>query len=189
MPELPAEKQARFVSDYKLSDYDASVLVADKYAASYFEAVVTEGADAKLAANWVTGDLAAKLNTSETPITDSPVSAEQLAGLIKRISDNTISNKIGKQAFECLWNQEFENVDAAIEAKGWKQVSDTGAIEQMIADVIAANPAQVENYKNEQDKNKRKKMSGFFVGQIMKASKGQANPAIVNQLLAKALNS
>lgn len=188
LPELPAAKQQRFIDQYGLSRYDAAVLVSDKSTALYFEETAGAGADPKLAANWINGELAARLNANETSIIDSPVSAKQLTGLIERIADNTISNKIAKQVFESLWNKEFDSADAVIDAKGLKQVSDTGAIEQLVKDVVAANPDQAEQYRAA-DEKKRKKMTGFFVGQIMKASKGQANPAIVNQLLIKTLNS
>ena len=131
-------------------------------------------------------ELSARLNKDEIEIAASPVSAVQLGGLIERIRDNTISGKIAKQVFEALWQCEGESADAVIESKGLKQVSDSGAIEAMVDEVLTANPDEVENYKAADDK-KRKKMLGFFVGQIMKASKGQANPGLVNQLLNQKL--
>ena len=186
LPELPIAKAKRFASEYGLSDYDATVLTADRVTADYFEQTAQSAGDAKLAANWVMVELAAKLNKEETTISNSPVSASQLGELIARIKDNTISGKIAKSVFESLWNGEGSSVDSIIESQNLKQVSDTGAIEAMVDEVLAANPEQVEQFKSADDK-KRKKMTGFFVGQIMKASKGQANPGVVNQLLAKKL--
>lgn len=187
LPELPDARQQRFVEAYKLSEYDASILSGERAMAEFFEKTTETCGDAKLAANWVMGDLSAKLNNEDTSISHSPVSAEQLGGLISRIKDNTISGKIAKQVFEAMFNGEGD-ADTIIEAKGLKQVSDTGALEAMVDEVIAANPDQVEQFK-QADEGKRKKMTGFFVGQIMKASKGQANPGMVNQILMKKLNS
>ncbi|MAY38496.1 MULTISPECIES: Asp-tRNA(Asn)/Glu-tRNA(Gln) amidotransferase subunit GatB [Spongiibacter] len=187
MPELPDAKRTRFESEYELSAYDASLLTAERSTADYFEATATAAGDAKLAANWINGELSAALNRDGKSLRDCPVSAEQLGGLILRIRDNTISGKIAKQVFEALWNGEGDSADAIIDDKGLKQVSDSGALEVMIDEVIAANTAQVEQYR-EADDGKRKKLIGFFVGQIMKASKGQANPGMVNQLLSKKLN-
>jgi aspartyl-tRNA(Asn)/glutamyl-tRNA(Gln) amidotransferase subunit B len=181
MPELPQALQARFVSEYQLSSYDASALTASKALADYFVAVVSAGADAKQAANWVMGAVSAKLNAEDKAIVDSPVSAVQLAQLLKRISDNTISNNAAKQVFESLWAGEGE-VDAIIEAKGLKQVSDTGAIEAIIDEVLAANAAMVEEFKAGKEK-----AFNALVGQAMKASKGKANPAQVNEILKKKL--
>ena len=186
LPELPTAKKARFESAYGLSSYDASVLTAERPMASYYEAVVDACSDAKLAANWVMVELAAKLKSDDTDISNSPVTAEQLGGLIARIKDDTISGKIAKQVFEALWQGEGKDADAIIAAKGLKQVSDTGAIEALVDEVLANNPDQVANYQAA-DENKRKKMLGFFVGQIMKASKGQANPGVVNKLLNQKL--
>jgi len=177
MPELPQALQARLVSEYQLSSYDASTLTASRSQADYFVAVVNAGADPKQAANWVMGALSAKLNAEEKSIVDSPVSAAQLAALLNRIADNTISNNAAKQVFEGLWAGEGE-VDAIIEAKGLKQVSDTGAIEAIINEVLAANQAMVEEYKAGKEK-----AFNALVGQCMKASKGKANPAQVNELL------
>ena len=181
MPELPQALQARFTSEYQLSSYDASTLTASRAQADYFVAVVNAGAEPKQAANWVMGALSAKLNAEEKTIADSPVSAAQLAALLKRIADNTISNNAAKQVFEGLWAGEGE-VDAIIEAKGLKQVSDSGAIEAIINEVLAANQAMVEEYRSGKDK-----AFNALVGQCMKASKGKANPAQVNELLKKAL--
>jgi aspartyl-tRNA(Asn)/glutamyl-tRNA(Gln) amidotransferase subunit B len=181
MPELPQALQARLVSEYQLSAYDASTLTASRSMADYFMATVQAGAEPKQAANWVMGALSAKLNAEEKTIADSPVSAQQLAALLKRIADNTISNNAAKQVFEGLWAGEGE-VDAIIEAKGLKQVSDTGAIEAIIKEVLAANQAMVDEYKSGKEK-----AFNALVGQCMKASKGKANPAQVNELLKKML--
>ncbi|WP_193165991.1 Asp-tRNA(Asn)/Glu-tRNA(Gln) amidotransferase subunit GatB [Microbulbifer hainanensis] len=186
LPELPDAKSARFQSDYGLSAYDAEQLTQERALADYFETAARSSGEAKLAANWITGELAALLNREELSIAQSPVSAEQLAGLIARIKDNTISSKIAKQVFEAIANGEGD-ADTVIEKRGLKQVSDTGAIEKMVDDVIAASGAQVENYRNA-DEAKRPKMMGYFVGQIMKASKGQANPQLINQILKKKLD-
>lgn len=182
MPELPQALQARLVSEYQLSAYDASTLTASRSMADYFMATVQAGAESKQAANWVMGALSAKLNAEEKTIADSPVSAAQLAALLKRIADNTISNNAAKQVFEGLWAGEGE-VDAIIEAKGLKQVSDTGAIEAIINEVLAANQAMVDEYKSGKEK-----AFNALVGQCMKASKGKANPAQVNELLKKMLD-
>ncbi len=187
MPELPREKKARFVSDFELSDYDAGILCADRATAEYFELLAKLSGDNKSSANWVMGELAAQLNKNDIEISESPVSAELLAGMIARINDQTISNKIAKTVFEGLWNKEG-SADEIIEARGLKQVSDSGAIEKLVDDVIAGNPDQVSNYRNSPEE-KRKKMLGFFVGQIMKASKGKANPGQVNKLLLEKLNA
>lgn len=181
MPELPDAKQARFVNDYELSDYDARSLAADAATAIYFEKAVAASKLPKLTANWMMGELAARLNRDEVSIQHSPVSAEHLAGLVQRLDDGTISSKIAKQVFDGMWNGEG-SADDIIESRGLKQVSDTGALEKMVDDVIANNPDQVENYRNA-DPAKQPKMLGFFVGQIMKASKGQANPQQVNKIL------
>ncbi|GAB3286465.1 Asp-tRNA(Asn)/Glu-tRNA(Gln) amidotransferase subunit GatB [Parahaliea aestuarii] len=185
LPELPREKRARFVSDYGLGDYDAGVLAASRPLADYFEAVASEAGDAKIAANWVQVELLGRLNRDEKDITDCPVPAPHLAQLIQRILDNSISGKIAKQVFESMWNGEGD-ADSVIAAKGLKQVSDSGELEAMVASVIDGNPEQVEQYRAA-DEGKRKKLVGFFVGQVMKVSKGQANPQMVNQLLADKL--
>jgi aspartyl-tRNA(Asn)/glutamyl-tRNA(Gln) amidotransferase subunit B len=185
LPELPVQKRDRFVAQYTLGSYDAAVLSASRALADYFEAVVTGCGDAKIAANWVQVELLGQLNKAELEIDASPVSAEQLAGLISRILDNSISGKIAKQVFEAMWQGEGD-ADSIIAARGLKQVSDSGALEAMVDEVIANNSAQVEQYLAA-DEGKRKKLLGFFVGQIMKASKGQANPQMVNELLTKKL--
>ncbi len=186
MPELPDAKRERFQSSYGLSAYDAGILTSERVIADYFEAVADAAGDAKLAANWVMVELMGRLNKEGTAFANAPVSASQLGGLIQRIRDNTISGKIAKQVFEALWNGEGDSADAIIESKGLKQMSDSGELEKMVDQVLADNPDQVEQYKAA-DEGKRKKMLGFFVGQIMKASKGQANPGMVNQLLNKKL--
>ena len=188
MPELPDAKRQRFEQAYGLSSYDAALLTTERAIADYFEAAADAAGDAKLAANWVNGELSAALNRDGLSIANSPVSASQLGGLIQRIVDNTISGKIAKQVFEALWNGEGDSADAVIDRKGLKQVSDTGALGAMVDDVLAANPDQVEQFRGA-DEGKRKKMLGFFVGQIMKASKGQANPGVINKLLNEKLGS
>lgn len=187
MPELPDARQLRFEESYGLSPYDAGIISADAATADFFEAVAAKCGDAKLAANWVMGEISARLNAEEIRITAAKVSAEQLAGLIARIKDQTISNKIAKQVFDAMWNGEGD-ADTIIEAKGLKQVSDSGALEKMVDDVMNANPAQVENYRKA-DPAKQPKMLGFFVGQVMKASKGQANPQQLNDILKKKLEN
>jgi aspartyl-tRNA(Asn)/glutamyl-tRNA(Gln) amidotransferase subunit B len=184
LPELPNAKRDRFVSDLGLSQYDASVLTSSRELADYFELLLakTNNQDPKLCANWIITTLLGALNKAGLEIEQSPISAEQLAGVLIRISDNTISGKIAKQVFEALWNGEGEDADSIIEAKGLKQVTDTGAIEALVDEVIANNPAQVEQYKGGKEQ-----LLGFFVGQIMKASKGKANPAQVNEILKNKL--
>jgi aspartyl-tRNA(Asn)/glutamyl-tRNA(Gln) amidotransferase subunit B len=181
MPELPEAMKTRFESEYALSAYDAATLTASKEVADYFERAISAGGDAKLAANWVMGSITAKLNAEEKSITESPVDATRLAKLINRISDGTISNNAAKQVFEAMWAGE-QDVDAIIDAKGLKQVSDTGEIEAIIDEVLAANQVMVEEYKAGKEK-----AFNALVGQTMKASKGKANPAQVNAILKKKL--
>lgn len=185
LPELPEQKRQRFSEQYGLSDYDASVLSASRAMADYFERSAEVAGDAKLAANWVMGELSRLLNQNNLEIEQSPISAEHLGQLIQRIRDNTISGKIAKQVFEDMWNGEG-SPDQIIESKGLKQVTDTGAIEAVVDDIIAKNPAQVEQYRAA-DEDRRKKLIGFFVGQTMKASQGKANPQQVNEVLKKKL--
>lgn len=185
LPELPDAREARYVEQYQLSGYDAGLLSGSIATARYFEAAAEHGGDAKLAANWVMGELAARLNSEDKDIADSPVSAEQLGQLILRLKDGTISSKIAKQVFEACWNGEGDP-DAIIEAKGLKQMSDTGELEKIVDQVIADSPAQVEDYRSADDA-KRKKKIGYFVGQVMKATQGKANPQQVNQLLQQKL--
>jgi len=184
LPELPDEKKHRFMEQYGLSAYDAGVLTASRETAQYYEAVVEAvGGQPKLCANWVMGELSAALNRDGKDITESPVDAAALGGLLKRIEDNTISGKIAKDVFEAMWAGEGD-ADAVIEKRGLKQITDTGAIEKIIDEVIAANPQQVEQYRAGKDK-----LLGFFVGQVMKVSQGKANPGQVNQLLKQKLQS
>jgi aspartyl-tRNA(Asn)/glutamyl-tRNA(Gln) amidotransferase subunit B len=186
LPELPGAKRERFINEFGLSEYDSDVLTANRDQAEYFETVVNAAdGEAKLSANWVMGELSALLNKSNQDITESPVSAEMLGGMVKRIKDNTISSNIAKQVFEAMCNGEG-NADEIIENKSLKQVTDSGAIEKLVDDVIAANPDQVKQYQ-EAPKEKQGKLIGFFVGQIMKQSKGKANPQQVNQLLQEKL--
>jgi aspartyl-tRNA(Asn)/glutamyl-tRNA(Gln) amidotransferase subunit B len=185
MPELPDAKRHRFSEQYGLSAYDAAQLTASLALAGYFEQVAEVSGEAKLAANWIMGDLSAALNKESVDITSSPISAEALGGLVNRINDNTISGKIAKQVFEAMWAGEG-SADQVIEARGLKQITDSGAIEQIVDAVIAANPEQVDNYRSAEEK-KRGKMMGFFVGQVMKQSQGKANPQQVNELLRKKL--
>ncbi|MCO1333777.1 Asp-tRNA(Asn)/Glu-tRNA(Gln) amidotransferase subunit GatB [Microbulbifer sp. OS29] len=185
LPELPDTKALRFQSEYQLSVYDADQVTQERASADFFEAVCKSCGEPKLTANWINGELAALLNRQGITIHQSPVSAEQLAGLISRIKDNTISSKTAKQVFEAIADG-AGNADEVIEKRGLKQVSDTSAIEKMVDDVIAASPTQVENYRKA-DESKRPKMMGYFVGQIMKSSKGQANPQMINNMLRKKL--
>src|SRR5690606_28293107 len=173
-------------TQYGLSDYDASVLGDDAAMARYFEEAAAAAGDAKLAANWIMGDLSARLNSEDINITACPVSAAHLGQMIQRIRDNTISNKMAKEVLQAMWDGEGD-ADTVIEKRGLKQVSDSGAIEVLVSEVLAANAPQVENYRNA-DEAKRPKMLGFFVGQIMKASRGQANPQQVNEILLQKLN-
>ncbi|KAF0808069.1 aspartyl/glutamyl-tRNA amidotransferase subunit B [Alcanivorax xiamenensis] len=186
LPELPDARKARFVEAYALSEYDADLLSADLATAAYFEAAAKQGSDAKLAANWVMGELTARLNADDIGIARSPVSAEHLGELILRIKDGTISSKIAKQVFDACWAGEG-SPDQIIESKGLKQMSDTGELEKIVDDIIANHPAQVEDYRGSDDA-KRKKKIGFFVGQAMKATQGKANPQQLNQLLQQKLN-
>jgi len=182
LPELPDAKKARFVVEHGLTVYDAGVLTASRELADYYEAVAAETGDAKLAANWVMGDLSGALNKAGLDITESPVGPGQLAGMLRRVVDGTISGKIAKDVFEALWNGEGD-ADTVIEARGLKQVTDTAAIEAMVDEVIAANPGQLEQYRAG-----KTKLMGFFVGQVMKASGGKANPQTVNEVLKRKLD-
>ena len=183
LPELPQAKRERFIREYGLSSYDASVLTSSRAMAAYFEQVVNQvgAAQAKAAANWVMGDLAGALKRDGLEISHSPVASNQLAGLVKRIVDNTISGKIAKEVFEAMWAGEGE-ADAIIEAKGLKQITDMGAIEKIIDGIIAANPDQLAQYRSGKDK-----LFSFFIGQAMKATQGRANPQQLNDLLKKKL--
>ena len=182
LPELPDIKKQRFISQYGLSAYDAGVLTASRALGDYYEETVTAlGGEPKLCANWVMGDLSGFLNKENRDIAKSPVSAAQLAGLLRRISDQTISGKIAKDVFEALWAGEGET-DAIIEKRGLRQITDASAIEKVIDEVIAANPEQLAQYRSGKDK-----LFAFFVGQVMKASKGKANPQQVNDVLMEKL--
>ncbi|MFP3343240.1 Asp-tRNA(Asn)/Glu-tRNA(Gln) amidotransferase subunit GatB [Vreelandella aquamarina] len=188
LPELPADKRARFQNELGLSAYDANVLSASREMAEFFEEVHRVCGDAKQAANWVQGELSGALNRENLSIQNSPVSAQQLGELISRVLDDTINGKAAKQVFQALWNGQGESADAVIEAKGLKQVTDTGAIEAMIDQVIAESPAQVAQYRDSEPE-KRGKMIGYFVGQVMKASRGTANPQQVNGVLKEKLDA
>ena len=185
MPELPAAKRQRFRAQYGLSAYDAGVLADSRALADYYEATAGACGDAKLAANWVQVELLGRLNREDLPLADCPVGPQALAGLLVRIGDDTISGKIAKEVFEAMWQGEGD-ADAIIEARGLRQLSDTAALGAMVDQVIAANPEQVAQYAAA-EAAKRKKLIGFFVGQVMKASRGQANPGLVNRLLAEKL--
>ena len=179
LPELPDEKAARFAADFGLSPYDAGVLSASRELGAYFEAVVAKSgpSHAKLAANWVMGELSSALNRDGLDIDASRVAPPALAGLLARIVDQTISGKIAKDVFEAMWS-EGGDADSIIAANGLKQISDSGAIDAAIDAVMAANPAQLAEYRSGKDK-----LFGFFVGQVMKATQGKANPAQLNELL------
>ncbi|QXW18547.1 Asp-tRNA(Asn)/Glu-tRNA(Gln) amidotransferase subunit GatB [Comamonas aquatica] len=178
MPELPRAMAARFVEQYALPEYDATTLTQSQEMAAYFERTAKACGQAKLASNWVMGEISRRLNTEEIGMDAVKVSSEQLAALIGRIADGTISNNAAKQVFEALWTGEGSDVDAVIDAKGLKQMNDTGALEAIIDEVIAANPGNVEQYRAGKDK-----AFNALVGQVMKASKGKANPGQVNELL------
>ena len=184
MPELPTAKKQRFIADYGLSPYDATTLTASLEVADYYEACVAaagRGA-AKPCANWVMVDLAARLNKEGKEVAESPVAAAQLGGLVARIADNTISNNIAKKVFEALWNGEGRSADEIIDKQGLRQITDTGAIEKLIDEVLAANAAMVEEFRAGKEK-----AFNALVGQAMKATKGKANPQQVNELLRKKL--
>ena len=184
LPELPDAKQQRFVDDYDLKKDDAAILTVSRPVADYFEATVAATkAKPQLAANWIVGDLSGALNKDGLDIGASRISAGDLAGLLTRISDNTISGKIAKQVFEAMWGGEG-TADQIIDAKGLKQITDSSAIESVVDRVIEANPGQVAEYKAGKDK-----LIGFFVGQVMKETKGQANPGQVNQILKAKLSN
>ncbi len=178
LPELPRQKRARFQADYGLSEYDAGVLTASRELADYFEATVkAAGSEAKLAANWVMGDVAGALNKAGLEISESPVGAEQLGGLLRRILDQTISGKIAKEVFEAMWEGGGE-ADAVIEQRGLKQISDAAALEPVVVAVLDEHPQQLRDYLAGKEK-----LLGFLVGQVMKRTRGQANPAQVNELI------
>ena len=184
LPELPQAMKQRFETELGLSSYDAATLIGSREMAAYFEAaLVTAGREnAKPVANWVMGELSARLNKDGLEMSAAPLSAQQLAGIVRRIVDNTISNKIAKDVFEALWAGEGKDADAVIEAKGWKQITDTGAIEALVDEVLTANQKSVEEYRAGKEK-----AFNALVGQAMKATKGKANPQQVTDLLKKKL--
>ncbi len=181
MPEMPTQKKIRFVSEFNLSEYDADLLAADKDLANFFEAVVKVSNSPKLSANWIMGELSAELNNENLSINESKITSNQLGQLILRIEDGTISGKIAKEIFEKLWSSDNE-VDEIIQGEGLEQVTDNKEIESMIDKVINNNPEQLEQYRSGKDR-----LFGFFVGQVMKASQGKANPKQVNDILRKKL--
>ncbi len=183
LPELPDAKKKRFVDEYSLKIDDAATLTSDRALSDFFEVAAKEGGDARLAANWVIVELLGALNKDSKTLSESPVAAGMLGGMIKRIKDNTISGKIAKQVFAAMWAGEGD-ADAIIDAKGLKQMTDSGAIEKIVDEVLANNQAQVEQYRGGNEK-----VLGFFVGQVMKVSQGKANPGQVNQLLKAKLHS
>ena len=184
LPELPQAKRQRFVDEHQLSDYDAGILTADRDLSIFFESTLkAAGGDAKLVANWMIGDFSARLNKEDLSVAQSPVSAEQMGGMLARIMDKTISGKIAKEVFDAMWKGEG-SADEIIEQKGLKQITDDSAIEKIIDEVIANSPNQLEQYRSGKEK-----LFGYFVGQVMKASKGKANPATVNEILKKKLNT
>ena len=184
LPELPDAKKARFISQYGLSSYDATVMSSSREMGDFYEAVVkAANGEGKLAANWVMGDYSAFLNKDGIDVAQSPVNPQHLGKMICRIKDNTISSKIAKDVFEAMWRRECDgDPDAIIEKKGLKQVTDTGAIEKAIDEIMAANPGQLADYRSGKDK-----LFGFFVGQVMKKMQGKANPAQLNELLQQKL--
>jgi len=183
LPELPDEKAARFVADHGLSAYDAGVLTASRELAGYYESVVTDlGGQHKLSANWVMGELSGALNRDGLEVAQSRVAAPTLAGLLARIGDDTISGKIAKEVFEAMW-AEGKGADEIIDARGLRKITDTSAIEKAIDDVMAKSPQQLADYRSGKDK-----LFGFFVGQVMKATQGKANPAQLNELLKRKLS-
>ena len=186
LPELPAVKRGRYTTDLGLTQYDANLLTQDRATAEFFEACCAASNNPKATANWMLGELSAALNKEGLAIGGCKVTPEGLGLLIKRIDDGTLSSKMAKTVFEGLWAGE-PDVDRIIEDRGLKQVSDSGALETIVDELIANNPAQVDQYRAA-DEGKQKKLIGFFVGQAMKASKGQANPQMLNQLLKQKLD-
>jgi len=181
MPELSEEKEKRFIKEYKLSDYDANVLSVDPNLSNFFEEVVVRSRNPKLAANWIMGELSAFLNKENLSILETKVDSINLGNLLSRIEDSTISGKIAKEIFEEMWNSK-KSPDEIIEEKGLKQVTDSSEIKKVINQVLEQNQSQLEQYKSGKEK-----LFGFFVGQVMKASRGKANPEQVNKLLEERL--
>ena len=187
LPELPDNRHRRFVEQYQLSDYDAFQLSEDAATADFFEASVALNNDPKMTANWMMGELSARLNTEEKTIAESPLSPNQLAELIARIKDGALSSKMAKDVFDHLWKDAKASIDSIIQHMGGGQVSDRETVSAIVDEIIANSAQQVDNYRNA-DEKKRPKMMGYFVGQVMKASKGKANPQLVNQLLREKLD-
>ena len=187
MPELPDARRQRFCEQYGLSEYDATLISNQTDLSRYFEIMAKQAGDAKLAANWVLGELSANLNSNNISLAHCPISAEQLGLLVLRVKDGTLSSSGAKKVFSVLWTGGDLEVDQIIDQQGLKQVSDTGALEKIVDDVLASMPDQIAQYK-EADDAKRKKLMGGFMGPLMKASKGQGNPKIFNELLSKKLN-
>ena len=181
LPELPQAMQARFERDFGLSAYDTATLTASRETAAYFEQAATQG-NAKLCANWMMGELAARLNREEKDIAAVPVGPAQLAGLVARVADGTLSSKMAREVFDALWQGEGADADAIIAARGLKQISDSGALERILDEVLAANPKSVEEFRAGKEK-----AFNALVGQAMKATRGKANPQQVNELLKKKL--
>ena len=182
LPELPQEKKARFITEFGLSEYDADVLTSQKPMADYFEKMIVNNTNhAKLCANWIMGELSASLNKHQLELVDAPITADDLSLLVNRIGDDTISGKIAKDVFKAMWDGEG-SADEIIEAQGLKQMSDTGAIEAIVDEIIANNAPQVAQFKSGNEK-----ILGFFVGQAMKATQGKANPKLLNEMLRKKL--
>ena len=178
MPELPEQRRQRFIDEFELSPYDAGVLTADRATADFFERGVSlSGAPARLACSWLTGEVFSRLNRDSLELSEAPLSAEGFGNLLARMHDNTISGKIAKQVLDHMW-ADGSSADEVIDREGLRQISDTSAIEKMVDDVIAANPSQLAEYRAGKEK-----LLGYFVGQVMKASKGKANPAQLNELL------
>jgi aspartyl-tRNA(Asn)/glutamyl-tRNA(Gln) amidotransferase subunit B len=178
LPELPDARRERFVREYRLTAYDAALVAASRAAADYFEQLAkVSGADPKVCANWQTGELAAALNREAAPIESARIGAGMLAGLLRRVADGTVSGKMAKEVFDAMWNGEG-SADEVIGRRGLRQISDAGEIERLVDEVLAANPKQVEDYRAGKEK-----AFNSLVGQVMKASRGKANPAQVNALL------
>ena len=178
MPELPHEMAARFVADYGVSDYDARLLTASRVQAAYFETAAKAGSQGKLVANWMNGELAATLNKEGLELSGSPITAESLAALVGKIADGTLSSKLAKKAFEAMWAEPESSIGQIIEKHGLQQMTDSGAIEKIVDEVLAANAKSVEEYKSGKEK-----AFNALVGQVMKASRGKANPQQVQELL------
>jgi aspartyl-tRNA(Asn)/glutamyl-tRNA(Gln) amidotransferase subunit B len=184
MPELPTQVRERFIRDYALSDTDATTLTAQRATALFYESLAAAVTDKKAAANWVMGELSAALNADNKSVADSPISVAELATLINRITDGTINGKTAKDVFGVLWRGEANSVDGVIEARGLKQISDTGAIEQIVDDILAANATVVAEFKAGKEKALQ-----ALVGQAMKATRGKANPQQLNDILRRKLNA